>query len=52
MRDESLFLKDKSRVTAMEYALNASLIALSAIGAFTLVGINLINLFITIANKL
>ena len=38
-------------VTAIEYALIAALIAVAAIGAFTLVGTNLSTLFSTIAGK-
>ena len=34
-------IKDKSGVTAIEYALIAALIAVAAIAAFTLVGTNL-----------
>ena len=51
----SLFInliKDESGVTAIEYALIAALIAVAAIGAFTLVGTDLSNTFSTVANKL
>ena len=44
-------LKDKSGVTAIEYALIAALIAVAAIAAFQLVGTNLSNTFTTIANS-
>ena len=43
-------LKNKSGVTAIEYALIAALIAVVAIAAFKLVGTNLSNTFTTIAN--
>ena len=45
-------VKDQSGVTAIEYALIASLIAVAAIAAFTLVGTNLSTTFSTIAAKL
>jgi pilus assembly protein Flp/PilA len=45
-------IKDESGVTAIEYALIASLIAVAAIAAFTLVGTNLSNTFSTVANNL
>lgn len=45
-------VKDESRVTAIEYALIAALIAVAAIAAFTLVGTNLSTTFSTIAGKL
>lgn len=51
----SLFInliKDESGVTAIEYALIAALIAVAAIGAFTLVGTDLSNTFSTVASKL
>ena len=51
----SLFInliKDESGVTAIEYALIAALIAVAAIGAFTVVGTNLSNTFSTVASKL
>jgi pilus assembly protein Flp/PilA len=44
--------KDQSGVTAIEYALIAALIAVAAIAAFTLVGINLSTTFSTIAGQL
>jgi pilus assembly protein Flp/PilA len=43
-------LKDEAGVTAIEYALIAALIAVAAIGAFTLVGTSLSNTFTLIAN--
>jgi pilus assembly protein Flp/PilA len=46
------FIKDKSGVTAIEYALIAALIAVAAIAAFTLVGTNLSTTFSTIAGQL
>jgi len=48
----SNLLRDESGVTAIEYALIAALIAVAAIGAFTLVGTNLSTTFSTIAAKL
>lgn len=51
----SLFInlsKDESGVTAIEYALIAALIAVAAIGAFTLVGTDLSNTFSVVAGKL
>jgi pilus assembly protein Flp/PilA len=45
-------IKDESGVTAIEYALIAALIAVAAIGAFTLVGTDLSNTFSTVASKL
>ena len=51
----SLFInliKDESGVTAIEYALIAALIAVAAIGAFTLVGTDLSQTFSTVASKL
>ena len=47
----SNLIRDESGVTAIEYALIAALIAVAAIGAFTLVGTNLSTLFSTIAGK-
>jgi len=44
-------IEDQCGVTAIEYALIAALIAVAAIGAFTLVGTNLSTLFSTIAGK-
>ena len=46
------FMKDEEGVTAIEYALIASLIALAIIGAVTLVGTNLSAKFNAIAGKL
>lgn len=46
------FARDKSGVTAVEYALIAALIAVAAIAAFTLVGTKLSTTFSTIAAKL
>ena len=45
-------MKDETGVTAIEYALIAALIAVAAIGAFTLVGTNLTTTFNTVAGKL
>jgi pilus assembly protein Flp/PilA len=45
-------LKDRHGVTAVEYALIAALIAVAAIGAFTLTGTRLSTTFSTVANKL
>ena len=45
-------IKDESGVTAIEYALIAALIAVAAIGAFTLVGTSLSNQFSNVANKI
>jgi len=47
----SNLVKDESGVTAIEYALIASLVAVAAIAAFTLVGTNLSTVFSTIAGK-
>jgi pilus assembly protein Flp/PilA len=44
--------KDESGVTAIEYALIAALIAVAAIGAFTLVGTDLSNTFSKVASCL
>jgi pilus assembly protein Flp/PilA len=44
--------EDNRGVTAIEYALIAALIAVAAIGAFTLVGTDLSNTFTSIANQL
>ena len=46
------FMKDEEGVTAIEYALIASLIGLAIIGAVTLVGTNLSAKFNAIAGKL
>jgi pilus assembly protein Flp/PilA len=45
-------IKDGSGVTAIEYALIAALIAVAAIGAFTLVGTDLSNTFSQVASCL
>jgi pilus assembly protein Flp/PilA len=45
-------VRDKSAVTAVEYALIAALIAVAAIASFTLVGTKLSTTFSTIAAKL
>lgn len=47
-----LSITSEKGVTAIEYGLIASLIAIAIIGAVTLVGTNLSNLFTTIANAL
>lgn len=44
--------EDRRGVTAIEYALIAALIAVAAIGAFTLVGTDLSNTFSTVASCL
>ncbi len=46
------FVTDEKGVTAIEYGLIASLIAVVIITAVTLVGTNLSTTFTTIANKL
>ena len=46
------FLKDNSGVTAIEYGLIASLIAVVIIAAVTAVGTNLTGTFNSVANKL
>jgi pilus assembly protein Flp/PilA len=46
------FARDESAVTAVEYGLIASLIAVFIIGALTLVGTNLSTAFNTIAAKI
>ena len=46
------FLKDEDGVTAIEYGLIASLIAVAIIGAVTLVGDGLTNTFTTVSNNL
>jgi pilus assembly protein Flp/PilA len=46
------FLRDDSGVTAIEYGLIASLIAVVIIGAITLVGTNLSATFQTVAGKI
>jgi pilus assembly protein Flp/PilA len=45
-------LKDESGVTAIEYTLIAALIAVAAVGSFTLIGTDLSSTFGTIAGKL
>jgi len=45
-------IKDNRGVTAIEYALIAALIAVAAIGAFTLVGTDLSNTFSYVASQL
>jgi pilus assembly protein Flp/PilA len=45
-------LKDRSGVTAIEYALIAGLIAVAAIAAFTLVGSSLSSTFSAVASQL
>jgi pilus assembly protein Flp/PilA len=52
MRVLILLLKNESGVTAIEYGLIASLIAVAAIGSFTLIGTDLSSTFNTIATKL
>ena len=47
-----LIFQDKKGVTAIEYGLIASLIAVVIITAVTLIGTNLSTTFTTIANKL
>jgi pilus assembly protein Flp/PilA len=48
----TLLLRDECGVTAIEYALIASLIAVAAIGAFTTIGTSLSTTFNTVANSL
>ncbi len=45
-------IRDNRGVTAIEYALIAALIAVAAIGAFTLVGTDLSNTFSSVASQL
>ena len=45
-------IKDESGVTAIEYGLIAALIAVAAIGMFSLVGTNLSTTFSTIASSI
>ena len=45
-------IRDRSGVTAIEYALIAALIAVAAIAAFTLVGSNLSTTFSYVASQL
>ena len=46
------FMKDEEGVTAIEYALIASLIGLAIIGAVTLVGTDIIDVFNSVASSL
>ena len=46
------FMKDEEGVTAIEYALIASLIAVAMIGAVALVGTNIINIFTRVSTNL
>jgi pilus assembly protein Flp/PilA len=48
----TLLLKNESGVTAIEYSLIAALIAVAAIGSFTLMGTDISTTFSTIAGKL
>jgi pilus assembly protein Flp/PilA len=48
----SQLIEDNCGVTAIEYALIAALIAVAAIGAFTVVGNNLSTTFSSIASQL
>jgi pilus assembly protein Flp/PilA len=48
----SQLIVDSSGVTAIEYALIASLIAVAAVAAFTLVGTNLSDTFSSVASQL
>ena len=48
----SNLIRDESGVTAIEYALIAALIAVAAIGAFTLVGSHLSTTFSYVASQL
>jgi len=48
----SRLIEDNRGVTAIEYALIAALIAVAAIGAFTLVGTDLSNTFSYVASQL
>jgi len=45
-------LRDEDGVTAIEYALVASLIAVAAIGGATLLGTNLNTMFVNLAGRL
>lgn len=45
-------LKNESGVTAIEYTLIAALIAVAAIGSFTVIGTDLSSTFSTVAGKL
>jgi pilus assembly protein Flp/PilA len=46
------FLRDRAGVTAVEYALIAGMIALVIITAVTLVGTDLTNFFLNLANNI
>ena len=48
----ALLLKDESGVTAIEYSLIAALIAVAAIGSFSLIGTDISTTFSTVAAKL
>jgi pilus assembly protein Flp/PilA len=48
----TLLIKDESGVTAIEYSLIAALIAVAAIGSFTLIGTHISITFSTVAGKL
>ena len=48
----TLLLKNESGVTAIEYSLIAALIAVAAIGSFTLIGTAISTTFSSIAGKL
>jgi|HubBroStandDraft_4_1064222.scaffolds.fasta_scaffold2054319_1 pilus assembly protein Flp/PilA len=52
MKFVTLLLKNESGVTAIEYSLIAALIAVAAIGSFTLIGTAISTTFSTIAGKL
>jgi pilus assembly protein Flp/PilA len=52
MKRVQAFLSDESGVTAIEYALIASLIAVAVIGAVTTVGTNVNKVFTEIGNTL
>jgi pilus assembly protein Flp/PilA len=52
MKFVALLLKDESGVTAIEYSLIAALIAVAAIGSFSLIGTSISTTFSTVAGKL
>jgi pilus assembly protein Flp/PilA len=52
MKVLTLLLKDERGVTAIEYSLVAALIAVAAIGSFTLIGTSISTTFSTVAGKL
>ena len=52
MKLVALLLKDESGVTAIEYSLIAALIAVAAIGSFSLIGTALSTTFSTVASNL